>query len=477
MQWVKKIKYYYVPAIRGVEYFNHLMGELHDALSEINPNSFSAVSNKFVDGLKTQVEILVENIAKELGYSSQISMPSNFKLLFSTLDFSLEKGGATISLNKRGDGIKAQHIPIILKFIASHYKSITGKAIISPDTIWGFEEPENNMEMGNAFKLAKIFASFSEDLQIFINTHSPSFYSLAKDNPQKTNLFLVKCEDEKSGTKLFNIEKEDTEVFDREVGILPLITEHIKKEVELKIAAEKQIEQFNLLISKTKFLIFTEDQDTILCRKIFEMQGFDMDITEIISYESRSNLLAAMQSCKIKLTGKPDLDKIIFHLDRDSDVYKEDENELNKIHKRLENLNSSGTIKHFLFKTDLYDLESYFLNVDHILALYPKCNSSDVENFISEATIETKDFSLDKLYVKIEKDRKEAERNNDKNYSYSKSIKQIEEAYDKNPERYRYGKKVFGFLVAKLQKHLGHNVDLIQVTDKIKIPYLIKLNQ
>ena len=96
--------------------------------------------------------IIIENIAIELGYSSQIGMPAHFKSLFSTLDFSLNKGGVMVSLNKRGDGIKAQHIPIILKFIANHYKSISGKAVINPDIIWGFEEPENNMEMGNTFK-------------------------------------------------------------------------------------------------------------------------------------------------------------------------------------------------------------------------------------------------------------------------------------------------------------------------------------
>ena len=44
------------------------------------------------------------------------------------------------------------------------------------------------------FKLSKIFANFSEDLQIFINTHSPAFYSLAKEFTTKTNLYLVKSD-------------------------------------------------------------------------------------------------------------------------------------------------------------------------------------------------------------------------------------------------------------------------------------------
>ncbi|MBO9574008.1 MAG: AAA family ATPase, partial [Chitinophagaceae bacterium] len=197
VQWVNKIKYKYIPAIRGAEYFNYLMGELHDAFSEIDPEAFQTVSTQFTKGLKKQVDLLVQNITQRLGYNSQIGMPSNFRQLFATLDFSLNQSGVLISLNKKGDGIKAQHIPIILKTIADHYKSVTGHAVIAPETIWGFEEPENNMEMGNAFKLADIFQIFSEDLQIFINTHSPAFYSLAKKEGIPTILYLVK---HKTGT-------------------------------------------------------------------------------------------------------------------------------------------------------------------------------------------------------------------------------------------------------------------------------------
>lgn len=248
--WVRKIKFKYVPATRGAEYFNHLMGNLHDALSEITPSAFSEASQKFIDGLKNQIELLVNDIASRLGYSSEIGMPSDFKSLFSTLDFGIQSGGTTISLNKRGDGIKAQHIPVILKFIANHYKSVSGRSIITPDTIWGFEEPENNMEMTNSFKLAKIFASYADDLQIFINTHSPAFYSLAKDYPKKTSLFLAR----KNGhnTLIQSIALDKIQQLDEEVGILPIVSEYIKKEVEERskietrlLDLEKEINEIN----------------------------------------------------------------------------------------------------------------------------------------------------------------------------------------------------------------------------------------
>lgn len=470
LQWVRKLQYKYVPAVRGNEYFSYLMGDLHDALSEINPETFNEASAKFVDSLKSQVELLVDEITTNLGYNSQIGMPSDFKSLFSTLDFGLNNNGTIISLNKRGDGIKAQHIPLILKFIASHYKSITGRAIINPDTIWGFEEPENNMEMGNAFKLAKIFARFSEDLQIFINTHSPAFYSLAKDNPERTSLFLVKAANNHEGTKLTQIEVKDISLFDEEVGILPIISDYIKNEVEARIAAEKKAGELEKLKSNTRMLVLSEDKDLTCVEKIFEIQGFDLQTTEFISYESRSNLLAAMQSCKINLTDKPELTDIIFH--RDSDIYNNDEPDRHRILERLEGLNKQKKIRYHLFLTNGYDIESYFLNAHHIHQLYPNFEIEVIEKAILAATDETRDKSLDKLYNKINLLKKEADAKGDGyKFSYSKALKKLKEEYKSNPTKYRYGKTVLGLLISKLQNGFGM-IDLLQVTDKIEIPFL-----
>jgi hypothetical protein len=449
------------------------MGDLHDALSEINPTAFNEASTKFVDGLKPQVELLVENITTELGYSSQIGMPSDFKLLFSTLDFSLNKGGAMISLNKRGDGIKAQHIPIILKFIANHYKSITGKAVINPDTIWGFEEPENNMEMGNAFKLSRIFANFSGDLQIFINTHSPAFYSLAKEFTDITNLYLVKSENEKSGTKLNLIAISDIQIFDKEIGILPIIRDYITKEVELRQSAEKKVKELEKLKSNTQILVLSEDKELNYVKKIFEMQGYNMGTTEFISYETRSNLLAAMQSCKITLSDKPDLTNIIFH--RDSDIYNNDEIDKDRVTERLENLNKSSKIKYHLFQTEYYDIESYFINELHINSLYPNFEIEKLKELILEATEEAKEKSLDKLFNKIEVFRNYAVSKGEVyKFSYSKTITMLTSEYEANPKRYRYGKTVLGLLVGKLQNGFG-NVNLLQNSDKIDIEKLKKI--
>lgn len=472
LQWVKKVKYKYVPAVRGQEYFNHLMGDLHDALSEMNPSAFNVASGNFIEGLKTQVTMLVSDIAAKLGYSSEIGMPSDFKLLFSTLDFGLSADGRVVSLNKRGDGIKAQHIPLILKFIANHYKSVSGKAIITPDTIWGFEEPENNMEMGNAFKLAKIFLDYSSDLQIFINTHSPAFYSLAKDNQTNTGLYLVKSDEKNKSTKLTEIAVKDIGKLDEEVGILPVITEYVKKEVEMRQIAELKAEELSKLKSKTRFLVLSEDKKLEYCKCLFQMQGFSDEQTEYISYDSRANLSAAIQSCKVQISDKPELKHIIFH--RDRDIYDDDEYDYESVNRKIARLNAGSKVKHHLFKTTGYDLESYFINPVHLNALYPSISLDELNLMIEEATKEVESKSMDKLLVRLEIYRAAYEKNGElQKFSPTKYIKQITDAYAANPERYRYGKSVLGVLVAKMQKKLGRNINPLSHSDKIQIPELI----
>jgi predicted ATP-dependent endonuclease of OLD family len=63
-------------------------------------------------------------------------------------------------------------------------KRISIPGYVKPDTIWGFEEPENNLEFKYAFEVAEEIKKYSTDIQIFITTHSPAFYALdkAKDN-------------------------------------------------------------------------------------------------------------------------------------------------------------------------------------------------------------------------------------------------------------------------------------------------------
>jgi energy-coupling factor transporter ATP-binding protein EcfA2 len=469
-QWLNKLIFEYVPAVKGQTYFSHLMGKLHDVLNKVYENKFKTDSSKFIEGIQDATTNITDNLEKLLGIKNKIQIPSEFKTLFSTLDFGFEKDGKTFLLSKRGDGIKARHIPIILKYIADQEKSLSKQGFTKPDIIWGFEEPENNLEMSKAFELANTFLDYSKDIQIFINTHSPAFYSL-RNNNNNTNVYLMKSD--KGISQIVQLKDNAVSVLDEQMGIIHYITPFIEEKNQQILKLQQAIIEFEKIKSNTKCIVLTEDKDTKYCQLIFEMQGFDTSTTEYVSYAGRTNLLAAMQSCEVKLSDKPNLTNIIFH--RDRDIYDNDEEDKERVAKKLANLNKANKIKYDLFLTENYDLEAYLLNAEHIVAISSKYSLEDVKRFIEEATTETEDKSLDKLYEKIKIIQKGfIERGEGIKFSHSKSIKEIQTLYKSNPIRYRYGKTVLGKLKDKLQKG-SVKIDIEQKSDKIKIPELIAI--
>ena len=119
-------------------------------------------------------------------------MPQNLNTLFRDLSFSTSddfvKG---IDLNHRGDGIKARHIPSILRFIQKNTEKSRPKNSVSGSYIWGFEEPENGVEYLSSFEMAQEFYSYISDCQILLTTHSPAFYTQGKSK-DSTRFFVSK---------------------------------------------------------------------------------------------------------------------------------------------------------------------------------------------------------------------------------------------------------------------------------------------
>ncbi|MBE4043191.1 ATP-binding protein, partial [Vibrio parahaemolyticus] len=179
-KWLDKIRYRYVPAVKGQDYFSNLMGELHDVLNEAHENILNSQGEDFISGIQEITEDITTDLNTQIGIKNTIQVPSDFRQLFSNLDFGVKLDGNTYHLKQRGDGIKIRHIPIILKYMSEQEKNISRAGYVKPDTIWGFEEPENNLELKYAFELAEVFRGYSKDIQIFITTHSPAFYALDK---------------------------------------------------------------------------------------------------------------------------------------------------------------------------------------------------------------------------------------------------------------------------------------------------------
>ena len=128
-----------------------------------------------------------------------------------------------VALDKRGDGIQARHIPIILKYIADEDQKTRNQGSMKVATIWGFEEPENGVELSKAFEMANDFEDFSQDIQMFITTHSPAFYM--KNNDEAVQVIYVSQGEKTEGSKMkYDYTSANVGQF---MGLMPIVAPYI----------------------------------------------------------------------------------------------------------------------------------------------------------------------------------------------------------------------------------------------------------
>jgi energy-coupling factor transporter ATP-binding protein EcfA2 len=174
---LNRMQFEYVPAVRSAEFFRELRGRIYKVIANTSEQIVRQSSGQFEQVISETVADLLADIGAELNDDSRLSLPNDLTSIFESLDFL--SGDKSISLDNRGDGIKARYIPLILKFIAEKGQEVPG---ISPTFIWAYEEPENNLEFRRAQALADAFRKLAEDelSQVLLTTHSPIFYNMHK---------------------------------------------------------------------------------------------------------------------------------------------------------------------------------------------------------------------------------------------------------------------------------------------------------
>ncbi len=272
--WLQNIRFSYVPAIRDTSYFQILLAKLHDSLAETIELELRNAGDDFIKKIKSNTEGMIKEIDMRLMINSQIKLPSNLQSLFKTLDFSTSEGSFEISLSNRGDGIKTRYIPVILKFISDQLNINKRKGSANVNMLWGYEEPENNLEMLAAFKLAQDFIDYSREIQILITTHSPGFYTLKENNNESVNLFKVVKEKNKEAEI---IELKTYNDLDSDMGIMPLIAPYVKEKVLEIGRLQVDINLYKDQLSKfNKHVIFVEGDDEVrIFSKILNELKFD----------------------------------------------------------------------------------------------------------------------------------------------------------------------------------------------------------
>ncbi|MBK8627786.1 MAG: hypothetical protein IPN86_20155 [Saprospiraceae bacterium] len=151
----------------------------------------------------------------------------------------------------------------------------------------------------------------------------------------------------------------------------------------------------------------------------------------------------------------------MIHQDRDNNNPQQLQQIISK-HLRSYELDSITTI----LITKYYDIESYFLNENHINVVFPEISKDRAKVLILQATKETEDISKGKLrkalaqygkFGKMEDPMEKAE--------------EINALYDSDPTKYRYGKDVLYKLEELIQAEIGsaEKVSLSMLSEHIRI--------
>lgn len=176
-RFLNKINYIYVPAVKDDNTYSTYLRILYETISAAENVDLATPAASLSSSVNAAIQSMSDRIADATGVSSTIDVPSDFRDLFERMSFSTKQDEFSVPLRNRGDGLQARHIPHILEFICDNNKKFN---------IWAYEEPENSLEMTKSFEVARQFGSdFSNRNQIFVTSHSPSFYGLSGDNIEK----------------------------------------------------------------------------------------------------------------------------------------------------------------------------------------------------------------------------------------------------------------------------------------------------
>ena len=283
---LRNITFMYVPAIKDRNYIAHLRASIFGAISEA-ARTFRKSSQEFESSIATHLSDLTDEITETMGFTSRLALPRDLSHVFESLDFLTDE--QDISLDARGDGIKARHIPIILKFIADKKRGLQHHGAPPHSFIWGYEEPENNLEFSGCVELADQFCDFLDHgiCQIFLTTHSPVFYNLHRGEKQKheevANHHVFKDKEEE-GSQC----KSASDDLDDRMGTTALVAPLVHQ-LELRIRRlEESRANARMLVHEGRHVLFVEGpSDKMIVERTLEM--FCPDESDNIIVETKSS--------------------------------------------------------------------------------------------------------------------------------------------------------------------------------------------
>lgn len=147
------------------------------------------------------------------------------------------------------------------------------------------QEPENNLEFGNAIELAAQFSSFSQNVaQILLTTHSPVFYDLKNTENRNVVCYHVYRENDERGT---TVTTQINDLDDRmgTVAILaPRVQDlirNVREQAEASLRAQELAKQ-----NRPKIFVEGESDKIVLERCV---KAFYPDCSSLVDFETKES--------------------------------------------------------------------------------------------------------------------------------------------------------------------------------------------
>lgn len=296
--WLQRIRYEYVPAVKSDDYFKNLLSKLYESMTEAANSALKDLNEEYSERLEALTSGLTNQLRQVLGMRSAIQLPSNLSTLFRDMTFSTsDKFVQGIDLSHRGDGIKARHIPSILRYLQDNIEKGRPKRSVGGAYIWGFEEPENGVEYLACFEMAKEFLAYTNERQILVTTHSPAFYTQARS--ESSTYFLVSRVD--GASKYLH----DDEQISNTMGLMQLVAPFIQ-------AARDQY------IKNTEESYHNLNDQMRKAMNIMRRTDNKLDVTQVLSViEQYSMALDMLDDYDHERLEKPEGNDTIYRLEYD----------------------------------------------------------------------------------------------------------------------------------------------------------------
>jgi hypothetical protein len=289
------------------------------------------------------------------------------------------------------------------------------------------DEPDAHLHPDNQRKIANIIKDLSEteDCQVIISTHSRHFLNAIEDQAKIhwiRNSSLVSNEDPLTRNILFELGALDKGDLLQNGGV--------------------------------KCVILTEDSDTDYVETLFEASGFRLDETEVWSYQGCSNVGTALALYAF-ITKYAPATQVVLHRDRDYMTDEEVNNYQNKF-------GASGLV---VFVTEGNDVEWYYVNSQHVTALYPHVSVERAEELIAQSIQERREAILEKYINTVHKRILQASYRGGNKPNAGKISNECGRLIEQDPQKYFHGKIVSKSLRTKIQQEIGGDIDLCQASD------------